>query len=485
MSRAVWLYLIRIPEALLAVGATTALLYLTRPWLNTPTVALLYLLPVGVSTALWGLPSGIAAAVAAFFAFNYFFLPPYFTLQVLQPQESIDLVVFLVVAITMSQLLGATQASLARAEAREREARHLYELSTALLGLTDLESIARTIADRVLLSLPGAKVGILLEPGKGASRTEVFLPARVSEHPGRPSLSVPIQGMRGLLGEIEVWSARGGSASEDERRLLHTYGSAAALAIERAQLAAADNRAQLLAQSDAFKSALLSSVSHELRSPLSTIKASVTSLLGAEVDWDSEAKQELLEAVDEETDHLNLLVGNLLDMTRIEAGYLQPKRNWNVLADIVRSVTERMRRSLGEHQLQVEVSEDLPLVPVDYVQIEQVFANLISNSAKYSAPGSVVRIRAWQLDQAWLQVQVHNQGPAVPAEDLGRIFDKFHRVTASDRVTGIGLGLSICKAIVEAHGGRIWAENTPQGMAFNFTLPLTWEGTVPSVAEEK
>jgi two-component system, OmpR family, sensor histidine kinase KdpD len=189
--------------------------------------------------------------------------------------------------------------------------------------------------------------------------------------------------------------------------------------------------------------------------------------------------------VDEETDHLNLLVGNLLDMTRIEAGYLQPKRNWNVLADIVRSVTERMRRSLRNHQLQVEVSEDLPLVPVDYVQVEQVFANLISNSAKYSAPGSVVLIRAWQLDQAWLQVQVHNQGPAVSAKDLERIFDKFHRVTASDRVTGIGLGLSICKAIVEAHAGRIWAENTPQGMAFNFTLPLTWEGAVPSVAEEK
>jgi two-component system sensor histidine kinase KdpD len=478
------LYLIRIPEALLAVGATTALLYLARPWLNTPTVALLYLLPVGVSTALWGLPSGIAAAVAAFFAFNYFFLPPYFTLQVFQPQESIDLVVFLVVAITISQLLGAAQASLARAEAREREARHLYELSTALLGLTDLESIARTIADRVLLSLPGAKVGILLEPGKGASRTEVSLPARDREHPGRPSLSVPIQGMRGLLGEIEVWSPRGG-ATADERRLLHTYGSTAALAIERAQLAAADNRAHLLAQSDAFKSALLSSVSHELRSPLSTIKASVTSLLGAEVDWDSDAKQELLEAVDEETDHLNLLVGNLLDMTRIEAGYLQPKRNWNVLADIVRSVTERMRSSLRNHQLQVEVSEDLPLVPVDYVQVEQVFANLISNSAKYSAPGSVVRIRAWQLDQAWLHVQIHNQGPAVPADDLERIFDKFHRVTASDRVTGIGLGLSICKGIVEAHGGRIWAENTPQGMAFNFTLPLTWEGAVPSVAEEK
>jgi two-component system sensor histidine kinase KdpD len=281
---------------------------------------------------------------------------------------------------------------------------------------------------------------------------------------------------------LVVWAPPGGIPDE-EQQLLTTYALAAALAIERAQLAAADHRARLLAQSDAFKSTLLSSVSHELRSPLATIKASVTSLLGGEVEWDTPARRDLLQAVDEETDHLNLLVGNLLDMTRIEAGYLQPKRDWNVLADIVRSVTARLRNTLDPQRLQIEVSDDLPLIPVDYIQMEQVFVNLLSNSAKYAAAESMIRVTAEPLEGAWLQVRVLNQGPGVPPEDLKRIFDKFHRVTASNRVTGIGLGLSICKGIVEAHGGRIWAENTEDGMAFSFTLPLTWEGAAPSLAE--
>ncbi|HEX9090025.1 MAG TPA: ATP-binding protein, partial [Anaerolineales bacterium] len=136
----------------------------------------------------------------------------------------------------------------------------------------------------------------------------------------------------------------------------------------------------------------------------------------------------------------------------------------------------RTRQQIGKHQLEVEVSGDLPLVPVDYFQIEQVFINLISNSAKYSPEGTKITIQARRVDGDRLQVAVSNQGPQVPEEHLERIFDKFHRVTAADRVTGAGLGLSICKGIIEAHGGRIWAENLKQGFAFNFTLPLSAEG---------
>lgn len=474
--------LLRIAFSLLVVGLTTAVLQQAQPWLSTPTVALLYLLPVGISSALWGLASGVAAAVAAFLALNFFFLPPYYTLRVLRPQDALELIVFLVVAITISQLLGAAQVALARARAREREARHLNELNSALLGQTDFGSISRTIAERIGTTLPGCQVGVILQAQGTTGGAACYVPSEARHRQDRPAASLPIQGMRGLLGELVVWGPPNG-ISDEEQQLLATYCLAAALAIERAQLAAAEGRARLLAQSDAFKSALLSSVSHELRSPLATIKASVTSLLSEAVEWDTRARKDLLQAVDEETDHLNLLVGNLLDMTRIEAGYLQPKRNWNVLADIVRSVTARLRNSLGAHPLDIDVSDDLPLVPVDYIQMEQVFINLLSNSAKYSAEGSVIRVTATPLEGAWLEVRVLNQGPGVAPEDLERIFDKFHRVTASDRVTGIGLGLSICKGIVEAHGGRIWAENTAEGMAFNFTLPLTWEGAAPSLAE--
>jgi len=186
----------------------------------------------------------------------------------------------------------------------------------------------------------------------------------------------------------------------------------------------------------------------------------------------------LISAIDDEADHLNLLVGNLLDMSRIESGALKPKREWNILAEIVESVLVRMRRLAEEHRLEVDVPESLPLVPVDYVEIQQVLTNLVSNSVKYAPATTRVGIRA-KVDGDAIRVQVSNQGPQVPAGDLERIFDKFYRITAADRVTGTGLGLSICKGIIEAHGGRIWAENLPGGLAFNFTLPLTWEGSPP------
>jgi two-component system sensor histidine kinase KdpD len=227
-----------------------------------------------------------------------------------------------------------------------------------------------------------------------------------------------------------------------------------------------------------LKTAILSSVSHEFRTPLSTIKAAASSLRSNEVGWDSPARPELVAAIDDEADHLNLLVGNLLDMSRIESGALKPKREWNILSEIVGSVVARMRHLAEEHRIEVDVAENLPLVPVDYVQMEQVFTNLVSNSLKYAPEKTVIRLRAI-VEGASLHVLVSNQGPQVPSEHLERIFDKFFRITDADRVTGTGLGLSICKGIIEAHGGRIWAENLPDGLAFNFTLPLTWDGAPP------
>jgi two-component system sensor histidine kinase KdpD len=250
------------------------------------------------------------------------------------------------------------------------------------------------------------------------------------------------------------------------------------LALERAWLAQAESRAKVLEESDRLKSAILSSVSHELRTPLSTIKAAASSLRSKEVSWDSPARTQLVAAIDDEADHLNMLVGNLLDMSRIESGALKPKREWNILSEIVGSVLGRMRHLVEEHEIEIEVPENLPLVPVDYVQMEQVFTNLVSNSLKYAPVNTVIRIRA-QVEDESIHVQVSNQGPQVPTEHLERIFDKFYRITAADRVTGTGLGLSICKGIIEANGGRIWAENIADGLAFNFTLPLTWDGTKP------
>lgn len=459
--------------AFLLIACTTALFFTLHSVLDTTLIALLYLMPLGVITVLWGLGPGITSALLTFLSLNYFFIEPRYTLLVHQPTDIVILMVFLIVSIVISQLFGRAQAGLAAATAREREATQLYELSTALTGSHDDWDIVHILARQVRavaeceiveLNVAGAHSLIYRLP-------EMPPPTRL------PELIVPIEAARGVLGEIRLWRAAP-PISSGERRLFQTFASQGALALERAWLAEVESRAQLLEESDKLKTAILSSVSHDLRTPLSTIKAAASSLRSREVGWDSPARADLIAAIDDEADHLNMLVGNLLDMSRIESGALKPKREWNILAEIVGSVLVRMKHLAKDHKLEVDIPESLPLVPVDYVQMEQVFTNLVSNSLKYAPANTIVCIRAWVKDES-MHVQVSNQGPQVPAEDLERIFDKFYRITAADRVTGTGLGLSICKGIVEAHGGHIWAENLTGGLTFNFTLPLIWDGTQP------
>ena len=469
--------------ALLAVAAMSALLYPLRPFLGTAAVALLYLLPVGLATAGLGQGPGIAAAVLAFLAFNYLFVPPYYSLRVLHADNVVALLVFLVVAVVTNQLVGRARRSLEIATEREREATRLYELNAALMGVSNLQAIAQVVLHQVQITCQPDYLELQLRVDPGGQAVRATLPAAAAPADRKPTVSIPIQGPLGLLGEIVLWMPAL-RLSPSQHRLLDAMAGQVALALDRARLAQAENRAQVLEQSDALKSALLSSVSHELRTPLATIKASVTSLSGGDVDWDTDARRDLLEAIEEETDQLNHLVGNLLDSSRLEAGSLIPERTWNVLAEIVQAVLARMRTALRDHRVEVDVSEDLPLVPADFYQIEQVLANLLSNSAKYSPMGSTIWIRARPGEQGEVLVDVENQSPAVPDGDLTRIFDKFYRVTAADRITGTGLGLSICKGIVEAHGGRIWAENTSGGLRFTFTLPLLSGGRMPPPEEE-
>ncbi len=463
--------------AALTVVLATGLMLAMRSWVTTPTVALFYLLPVGLSAAYWGLGPGLIAALGAFLAFNFFFLPPYFTLHVIRAEDLVSLLIFLVVAITINNLIGKTKSSLAQAQAREHEALHLHDLTASLAGLIDNPVILRSIADHVQSTFGAEGVKVSIESEPGMSPDTVCVPMGVSTPPKAPTARISIRGMRGVMGEIALWRPTG-LLSMSEERVLGTISREAALAFERAGLAQAESRARALAQSDALKSAILSSVSHELRSPLATIKASVSSLRAAVVDWDSEARAQLLAAVDEETDHLNELVGDLLDMSRIEAGSLRPERQWNDLGEILQAVLTRMRTVLASHQLVTDISADLPLLPVDWVEIEQVLRNLLSNSAKFSPPGSTIRVVA-RATAPWARVEVHNQGPPIPERYVDRIFDKFFRFTAQEQVAGTGLGLSICKGMVEAHGGTIWVENTSDGVAFKFLLPLTWEGAGP------
>lgn len=463
--------------ALVMISLLTAVLFLLRAGLNTSTVALLYLVPVLVGTAMWGLWPGIFSAFAAFLAYNYFFLQPYYTFVVHETQDIVALLIFLVVSVFISQLVGRARAGLAAAVARESETTRLYELSLDLTGVNSLDEIAAVLARKTAETVRAARLELSIRPIYDATsfRLEVPENARIS---AKPDIIIPLETVRAFLGEMRLW-LDGTTLGPGEERLLRAFAAQCALALERTALAHTETRARVLEESDRLKSALLSSVSHEFRTPLATIKAATTSLLSDEIAWEASARKDLLSAVDEEADYLNYLVGNLLDMSRIESGALKPKQQWNVLAEIVDGVVVRLHRKLNRYKLEIHIPDDLPLVPVDYSQMEQVFTNLLNNSAKYAPEGSLIRVEAALLDETTTLIKVTNESPQVIPEHLDRIFDKFYRVTEPEKVSGTGLGLSICKGIVEAHGGSIWAENVPGGMAFAFTLPLILDGNPP------
>ena len=467
--------------AMVLIFLTTGILFLFRSGLNTSTVALLYFLPILISTTLWGLWPGVFSAFTAFLSYNYFFLQPYYTFAVHESQNIITLIIFLVVAVFVSQLVGRARSSLAAAIARETETTRLYELSLELAVGNNLDEIATVIAQKTLETVPMAFLEIRITSFSGLTPYRLALPSKVDELQ-KPDLQIPLETVRAGFGEIRLW-LNGAALKPDEKRMLQAFAAQGTLALERMALAQAETRAKILEESDRMKSSLLSSVSHEFRTPISSIKAAITSLLIDNISWDAADRKDLLSVVDEEIDYLNYLVGNLLDMSRIEAGALKPNRQWNILTEIIDSVLRRTYRVLSKFQVDLQIPDDLPLIPVDYSQMEQVFTNLLHNSAKYAPENSCIQIRAQVDGGDSIKVTIQNEGPQILPEHLTRIFDKFYRVTEPEKVSGTGLGLSICKGIIEAHAGQIWAENSPDGLAFNFSLPLILDGNPPPQIE--
>ncbi|MEI7845776.1 MAG: DUF4118 domain-containing protein [Chloroflexota bacterium] len=454
---------------MLSLLTSTLLFFLSSfKHVNNTTLALFFLLPVGISASLWGLMPGIIAAFSSFLAFNFFFIPNLYTFQVKQTEDLIVLVAFLGVASVISELTGRMRRNLASATAREYEAKQLYEFILLLSSAQDITTAARIILEKIEQTFLPERVEILIE----GSPHPVLISTGVSKKiiPKKKPFLIPLQSVRGLIGEIRFWSKT--PILDTEERILKIFANQSVLTIERIKLGEDVQKNKVLEESDRLKSSLLSSVSHELRSPLAAIKASISSLRSDEVDWDSDARKELMITVEEEIDHLNILVGNLLDMSRIEAGVFKPQQKPNILTEIISAITGRMHSQIQNYNVKVTVSEDLPMVNVDFVQMQQVFTNLLTNSLKYSPVKSLIEINAIQNEPDFLLVTLKNQSMPLPETDMERIFDKFYRINPTDRITGSGLGLSICKGIIEAHGGHIWAENLSDGLAFKFTLPI-------------
>ena len=423
--------------------------------------ASLYLLAVVAVAAAAGVWSGVAAAAMSFLGLNYFFTPPKHTFRVNKIDDVVALLVFLGVAAIVGALFARALDERARAERRENETRLLNSISNRLLTG---ESVQRALDELARLALELFDLRSCVVDAGPLRAT-----ADGSGIAGGPSLTLPLAAATGDLGTITVERPAGAAAfGASERALLNALAAQAALALERARLDAEARSARLDAEASQIRAALFSSVTHDLRTPLASIKAGVTSLLEQGVVYDATQQKELLGAMLEETDRLNRLVGNLLHLARVRAGALVPAKQLVPFDDIVEAVLTRMKTALAPFKMRTMIRPDAPAVWVDPIQIDQVLTNVLENAVRYSPPNGEIVISVAPFEDG-VQVRIADDGPGIAPEEREHVFDAFVKGPGG----ATGLGLSIARAVVLAHDGKIWAEGTPSGgTAIVFQLPV-------------
>jgi two-component system sensor histidine kinase KdpD len=433
--------------------------------------ASVYLLAVVVAAWAGGVVGGVVAAVLSATALNFFFTPPAHTLRVEDTQDVVALVVFLLVALIVGSVVARALADRARATERERETRLLTSFTTKLLSGEPIERMLNDFTAAMLDPLALAACTIDAEV-EGAPLHAVAVRAGGSRTTrDGPRAEVALAAGGPAFGALTAIRREGAPAfTEAERRLLDACARQAAIAIERTRLAAEAQGSRVDAEANRLRAALFSSVSHDLRTPLASIKAGVTSLLDDEVTHDEAQRRELLQTMLEETDRLNRVVGNILDLARARAGAMSPSKQSIAVDEIVESVVHRMRSPGQGVRFRTVLRDEVPEIRADPVQLDQVLTNLLENAARFSPPGGEVTVfvTPWR---GGVQVRVADEGPGVPLEERERVFEPFYRRDDGHRV-GSGLGLAIARAIVVAHGGRIWIEAVPAGgAAVVFELP--------------
>lgn len=502
--------------AVLCIVTATALFHPGRDYFAKGQWALLYLLIIGLVAGLSGVRPALLSAVLAFLAWNYFFLPPYHTFRVTDPKDWLSLVAFLIVGVSMGLQTGRMRERESDALAREREMALLNEFSAYLVSETTVADMADVLIKEMKRATGASCVALLLQNNSGElSILQSIADAcavdpsviEIAEWVRRESKAIGLQAPSNRSGRggggwpVSVESKKAGfgdrndvfipllTASREEgvmyvgtrddgcpyssreSQLMVAIANQAAAFLERKHLQTVAVQADALREADKLKTTLVSSVSHELKTPLASITATVSNLLEHDIEWDANKQHEELEAVNEDLQRLNSSISSLLDLSRLESSAWEPKRDTYEFGEILGTALSRIPQKLRQRIL-FDIPEDLPMVNVDFVQWARVLQNLLENALGYSPDDSAVRVGA-SFSQTEVKMWVEDEGPGITEIDKHRIFEKFYRGDNSTRVpSGTGLGLAVSREIVRFHGGKIWVEDVvPHGARMVISLP--------------
>ena len=477
-----------------SVAVCTGIAALMSPYFALVDLAMVYLLGVVFTASRTGRGPTLVATLLSVAAIDFFFIPPYYTFAVRDVKYLITFVVMFVVAFVISRLTLRVREQADAARLRERRTAALYNLSRELVHERGTDRLS-AISIRHIQDLLSSPVVILVPDERNKLVTtvagldsfpldqkELGVAQWTFDHreraglgtdtlPGAKALYLPLIGSSRTVGVMGILPGSSKAPFDPEQiHVLEGFANQTAMALERAFLSREAQRALLKAETETLRNTLLSSISHDLRTPLTAVTGAASTLLQKDVTIHPEDRLELLQTIHEEAEHLNRIIRNVLDMTRLESGAIKINKEWQSLEEIAGMVLGRLADKLKDHPLTTHLPEDLPLIHCDGLLLGQVLTNLLENAVKYTPSGTPVELSA-SIRGNSVMVELADRGPGIPPGSEERIFEKFVRGEAA--VGGVGLGLTICRTIVTAHNGRIWAENRPGGGAvFRFTLPL-------------
>ena len=473
-------------------------------WIGVENVDLVFLTAIVAVAVRFGLWPSLAASIVSSLCYNFFFLPPIYTFTIADPTNVIAFVFFTVTAIIVSNVASRARSHALVVTGRARDTELLYAFSRKLAGVVTLDDLLWATAYQIALMLKVHVVLLLPEDGSIAVKAgyppedtldqadlaaakwawENNRPAgRGSDTlPGAKRLFLPMRTGRGAIGIVGIDSDKPGPLlTPDQRRLLDALMDQAALAIERVRLVEDMERVKRTVETERLRSALLTSISHDLKTPLAAVLGAAGTLRSLSNVLDERAKADLVATIIDESERLNRFIANLLDMTKLESGAVVPNAALHDLGEVVGSALERASKILAHHRIELELADDMPMVDIDPVLFEQVLFNLLDNAAKYARAATAIRIQSWR-ERDFVILQVLDEGEGIPAGDLEHIFDKFYRARKTDQVrAGTGLGLAISRGFIEAMHGTISGANRSDRTGAIFTIRLPIPAAVKSL----